>query len=368
MGAAAAVAVSPLLNRVGTSTAFSPAGGGVDISWLPALEAAGGRYLDGHGKRIDPLILLRRAGITFVRIRLWVHPLDKHSGLGEVVTLAQRAKRAGLKVGLDLHYSDTWADPGHQTIPASWKGMDYLALRDQVYEYSRSVVHYLVSHGVVPAVVQPGNEISSGLLWPQGQLSGDDAGAWHHITGLLNSGIAGIRAATPPRSHINIVLHLATTGDDAATAWFLTRAYQYGLRPIDAVGLSYYPQWHGDLAQLFKSLSVAARVSKKPVLVAETAYPWTTHAFAGSQVIDPTKRLTRFAATPAGQAAYLRALWHIVKAVPGGRGMGIWWWEGLARDVSALGGGAWTGGMQNATLVDQNGKALPALSVLGAAH
>ena len=335
LGGALALASLPAVSRIaGAAPAFSSPGGGIDISWLPALEAVGGRFVDSHGAVNDPMVLLRRGGIKFVRLRLWVHPNGGRSGLAVVTALAKRAQRAGIKVGIDLHYSDTWADPGHQEIPASWQALSYLELRQQVYEYTRDVIRHLVRNGVVPSVVQPGNEISNGLLWPVGQLKGDDPAAWRRITGLLNSGIAGIRAATPRGRYIDTVLHLASTGDDAATSWFLSRARQYGLRPIDAVGLSYYPQWHGDLAQLSKSLNAAARVTGKPVLIAETAYPWTTEKFAGWIVIDSSKLVGGYSATPAGQAAYVRNLWHVVRSVPGHKGVGIWWWEGLARDVS----------------------------------
>jgi arabinogalactan endo-1,4-beta-galactosidase len=314
---------------------------------------------------VSGLALLKQWGVRLIRVRVWVHPNGVHSSLAEAVQLAKRAHAVGLDVAVDLHYSDTWADPGHQTIPASWQNLSHTALVNRVRIYTRGAVQAFVRAGVVPTFVQPGNEITNGMLWPDGRLQGPDEAAWLRFVDLVNAGISGIRDATPRGRRIGVLIHSDRGGDAYAAQGFFDRAFAWGMHPIDAIGLSYYPQWHGPLANLRATMDALANSHHLPLYVVETAYPWTTRKFGGSPVIDSSSLLPGYPATTAGQAGFVRAVRKIVAATPHRLGRGVWWWEPLARDVpkNRVSQG-WTGGMQNATLVDSSGKPLPAMRAL----
>ena len=368
LGTTTVVAASGLSVASGSTfagAATSAVTGGADVSWLPTVEAAGGHFYTTPTRAVNGLALLKQQGLRLVRVRVWVHPDGVHSSLAEAVQLAKRARAAGLAVAVDLHYSDTWADPGHQTIPASWQNLSHVALVNRVRTYTRGAVQAFVRAGVVPTFVQPGNEITNGMLWPDGQLQGPDEAAWARFVDLVNAGISGVRDATPKGRHIGVLIHSDRGGDAYAAKGFFDRAFAWGMRPIDAIGLSYYPQWHGPLANLKATMAALANSHHLPLYVVETAYPWTTKKFGGQAVIDSSSLLAGYPATTTGQANFVRAVRKIVATTPRGLGRGVWWWEPLARDVPTnRTSHGWSGGMQNATLVDSSGKPLPALRAL----
>jgi arabinogalactan endo-1,4-beta-galactosidase len=335
---------------------------GIDVSWLPQLEQAGANYFDANGQPLEAFELLNRAGIKVARVRLFVDAADMNGRLDQVQLLAARAQRAGLQVCLDMHLSDTWADPAHQGIPRGWSttNIDYLA--NAVGSYVYGILSDLKARQITIDFVQLGNEISNGLLWPLGTLDADTNAKWNNFAKLYNSAAESLRKVYPSATN---VLHLDCGGDAAKTSWWLGRAIGHGVTDFDAVGLSFYPQWHGELAALQKTLRVVAVDFAKPVFVAETAYAFTGATF-GNDVIDPGKNaLTGFASTPAGQAAYVSAIKNLLLALPNNRGLGLWWWEGLATKVDSATREPFNAGMANSALVDLGGRVLPALSALG---
>src|ERR1700733_5711902 len=165
---------SPSTGGSGTGTtpgADTPIYKGADPSWLTQMEASAYKFYDSAGASMDCLQLLQTLGINSIRLRVWVNPSGGWCGTSDLVAKAVRAHNLGLRVMVDFHYSDTWADPGHQTIPAAWTGLSVVALSDTLYSYTVGVLDTLKAAGVVPSWVQVGNETDNGMLWPFGEAS-----------------------------------------------------------------------------------------------------------------------------------------------------------------------------------------------------
>jgi arabinogalactan endo-1,4-beta-galactosidase len=333
---------------------------GADLSFLPQEESHGAVFRDGAGFG-DAIEILERHGLDYGRLRLWHSPADGHSGLVEVLGMARRLRARGLGLLLDLHYSDTWADPGHQRVPAAWAGLSSAVLEDSAYRYTRDVVAALAAQGTPPDMVQLGNEITSGLLWDQGRVGGsfDTPQRWRELGALLKATARGVRQSAPAA---RIMLHIDRGGDAAASRWFFDHVVAEGV-PFDAIGLSYYPWWHGSLERLSQNLAALADRYGRDLFVVETSYPWTLDALDGERNLVglPGQLLPGYAATPAGQAAFLRRLAGVVGATPKGHGCGVFVW---APDWIAAPGMGSSG--ENLALFDGRGNLLPAADALAA--
>jgi len=344
-----------------TPTATVPVTG-ADVSALPRIEQAGGVFRDG-GQAGDAIAILRAHGSNAFRLRLFVNPPDTDvvvNDLPYTVALATRVKAAGAKLLLDLHYSDTWADPGHQATPAAWAALPFDSLEQTVERYTDSVITTLKQAGDLPDLVQIGNEIDDGMLWPFGQLyvsGGDTLAEWTQFTGLLKAGIRGVRDALGSGDTVRIVLQYSQGGSSGGTQWFFDHMNGYGV-PYDVIGLSYYPFWHGTLAQLEANLQATAQRYGKDIMVLETTYPWRSGGWEG--LVTDAGAMS-WSATPPGQAAYVKDLLAAVAATPGGHGAGVFWWYPEAIQVSGL--YIWGGG--SLALFDSTGNVLPAASTLG---
>jgi beta-galactosidase len=300
---------------------------GADLSSLDRSQLDGGVYYTASGTEENAEEQLASAGMNYVRLRVWVNPGDGFDDEAEMLAGAAQAASHGEKILLDIQYSDTWTDPGAQTLPAAWADDTFSELESQVYTYSYDLVEAMVEQGTPPAMVQVGNEINVGMLWPYGELDcSSGCGGWPDLAALLNEGIAGIHAAY---SSAEIVLHLATSDDEAYLASWYSTAESYGV-DFNVIGLSYYDYWDGRLDVLQTDLNDLAAEFDKPVMVAETAYPWTLTtddastalSFDTSADLDPG-----YAATPAGQQANFEDVLSVVQAVPNGLGLGAFYWE-----------------------------------------
>lgn len=328
---------------------------GADLSFSPEIESAGTRFTD-QGQSGTPLALLQRRGLNLVRLRLWHTPASGHSNLPEVISYARRAKQAGLVVLLDLHYSDTWTDPAQQATPRAWQNLAAATLQDSVYQYTRRVLRALEAQHATPDLVQIGNELNGGLLWPQGRVQ--SAADYPALAALLRRGLQAVTDADPAR-RIRTVLHFA--GPVGAEAFF-TQMQQQGVS-YDVQALSYYPQFHGrSLSTLSQQLTSLVNRFNKDLLLVETAYPFTlgwndyTHNSLGQQ----DQLIPGYDATPAGQRAYLLALRQLIQDLPGGHGIGFCYW---APDWVAFRGPTATNGSaaENQALFDFTNAGLPAL-------
>ncbi len=330
---------------------------GADLSYLAQLEASGAAYTE-KGETRDPIRLLRANGIDTIRLRLWHTPASGHDDLAETIRMAQRARAAGLRILLDIQYSDTWADPGHQTKPAAWKNLDFEELQKSVRSYTATAVGALRMANALPEVVQVGNEITGGFLWDDGRVDGahGDDQQWRRFAALLNAAIAGVHDPLDRNDHVQVMIHIDRGGDPAGARAFFDRLQDEKVS-FDVIGLSYYPWWQGSMDDLSRTMNVLADRYGKPIVVAETAYPWTLSWFddVHNVVGEPDQILPAYEATPEGQAAFLRDLLKTVAAVPGGLGRGVVYWS--PEDVSVPNvGSSW----ENLTLFDYNGDILPA--------
>lgn len=319
---------------------------GADLSFLPEIEEAGAKFYDSEGAEVDALLLLRKYGGNTVRLRVWHTPSEAYSSLPAVVAMAARVKAAGMKVFLTVHYSDTWADPGHQQPPAAWSGLSLVDLQDSVYRYTVKVVT-----AVRPDYIQIGNEINGGMLWDQGSISNKAS-----FLELIKAGCRAVRDTDPVA---RILLHYAGT-DDAD--WFFDQVRAASV-DYDLIGLSYYPLWHGfSLTALKESIDALIAENNKPLLIAETAYPFSLgYADYTNNIVGLASQLIPdYPATPQGQRDFLFAVRSIVEQNPKGAGFCYWGAEWIAfRGPTATNGSAG----ENLALFDFTNKALPAMDV-----
>jgi arabinogalactan endo-1,4-beta-galactosidase len=332
---------------------------GADVSWLPAYEDAGAIYRF-EGRRVDPVRLMLSNDLTLMRLRLWHTPAEAWNGLPRTLDFADTLSRRGADIMLDIHYSDTWADPGHQIKPAAWRDLALDALADSVRAYTAAVLRSFDERGVALKYVQIGNEISSGFLWDEGRVGGtwDTPEQWSKLCALLDAALSAVRQGRPEGERPLTVLHVDNGADNALCRWFFDHIRAGGVE-FDAIAVSYYPWWHGSLADLEANLRDLGQRYGKPVMVVETAYPWTlawcdsTHNIVGL----PAQLLKGYPATPGGQAAFMSALLSIVSSVPDGLGTALIYWEPAAICVRGGPGSPW----ENLALFDFGWEALPAL-------
>lgn len=295
---------------------------GGDLSFLAAEEKGGAVYKD-NGKAEDALKIVKAHGWNIVRLRVWVNPDGQGMNVNNLpytVALAKRVKAAGLRLLLDLHYSDTWADPGHQTKPAAWKDLSFDALTAQVRDYSRDTIAAFRKAGAMPDIVQVGNETTNGMLWPDGKVEEPDG--WAKFGTLFKAGAEGVREGAKPDRAPSIMLHIANGGQPGLAAWFFENLNAKKQKiDFDVIGLSYYPDGKDTLEDLQKSLASLADTYKKPLVIVETGFPRSGMAGVNQPVLQ------KYGRTPDGQKRYLTDLLAVVKATPSGLGHGVVYWE-----------------------------------------
>ena len=243
---------------------------GADISFLPQLEDRGLKF-SVNGIEKDAVQILKDHGLNYVRLRLFVNP-EHDSGyspkkafcdLNHTITMAKRVKAAGMKFLLDFHYSDTWADPQKQFKPAAWKGQNFDQLKQTVFNYSSDVIQSLKNAGVTPDMVQMGNEINHGIIWPEGHINNLDS-----LAQLIYAGIQGVKSVD---ASIPIMLHIALGGQNDESRFFLDNMIMRGV-PFDVIGLSYYPRWHNTLEDLRYNLDDLAKRYDRDLIVVEYSH------------------------------------------------------------------------------------------------
>jgi arabinogalactan endo-1,4-beta-galactosidase len=299
-----------------------------------------------------------------VRLRLWVDPPNEFSSLADVISMARRARHAHLRFLLCLHYSDFWADPAKQHIPAAWVDQDLPTLAATLQDYTRTVIAALTAQGAAPDIVQIGNEVTAGMLWPHGQIDRDGQEHWADFATLLKAGIAGAREAASPGRGPAIMIHIDRGGDAPGAQRFFDQILAQGV-DFDWIGLSYYPFWHGTLDDLRQTLSSLATRYGKPLAVVETAYPWTLEDQDGyPNVVGPSTKLPPdYPPTPAGQTRFLRDLLALIAQTPQGLGRGLVYWE-----PAWIPGVGWKPGAgnnwDNLTVFDAQGRALESIDCM----
>ena len=312
---------------------------GADVGWLPQMEATGYKFYDVDGSQKDCLQLLKDRGMNTIRLRVWVNPSnDKASGHcspAETVVMAVRAQKMGMRIMIDFHYSDTWADPAKQAKPAAWANHSFADLQNDVYKHTFDVLSALKSAGVTPEWVQIGNEIPGGMLWPDGSSTN-----FNQLAQLLNKGYEATKAVN---SDIKVIVHVDEGNNNAKFRWFFDNAKANNVK-YDIIGLSYYPYWLGQekgkealkdysktIADLVFNLNDLVSRYGKEVMIVEVGGDYT--------LVQNTKDM-------------LEAVIKAVKSVPNNKGLGVIYWE-------PQGEKSWSGYQLNAWQSD--GKPSPAL-------
>ena len=324
---------------------------GVDISFTPQIEDLGGKYkLNGVTK--DVLDIFKESGVNYIRLRLWHTPSDGYCGLAKTLAYAKRIKAKGFKFLLDIHYSDWWADPGKQTKPAAWANLSFTVLKDSVYSYTKNVITLLKNQNTLPDMVQVGNEITNGMLWPDGR--NNTSAGWAAFGELLKKGIAGVKDAAGVSS-IKIMIHIDKGGNNSTSRWFFDNLIAQGVQ-FDVIGQSYYPWWHGTLTDLTNNINDLAVRYNKEIVVAETAYPWTTqyqNDGHGNIFGSSTALLPSYPATVKGQKDFLIYLSKVIRDAKNSKGIGFFYWEPSYISVPPI-GSSWenlaTFGFRNSNL------------------
>ncbi|MFW6279342.1 MAG: glycoside hydrolase family 53 protein [Bacillota bacterium] len=343
---------------------------GADISMLGEIEKQGGTYYNREGEECDLLKILREHGINYIRLRLWKDPGDRGGGnndLEQTLALAERVKEHDLKLLLDFHYSDWWADPETQDKPAVWEDLDYPELKEEVYQYTKEVITEFKSRNLLPDMVQIGNEIRSGILWPEGKTWGPEAGGFDRLAELLKMGIKGVQDSLDQGEDIEIMLHTDQGGSISDTRWLFDQILARDVE-FDIIGLSFYPYWHGTVEDLKNNMQDIVKRYEKDVVVAEFSYAWTLEKLDNHKAIfgPEQEREGGYSATRKGQIKAIKDVKQVVANIPRGRGRGVFYWEPAWIPVDGAGwkkgeGSSWA----NQTLFDFDGYPLDSLEVFG---
>lgn len=360
---------------------------GMDISSLDEIEKLGGKFYD-KGEEKDLIDILKSYDTNYIRLRLWNDPKSpdgKPYGAGNTdyettLRMAKRVKAAGLGFLLDFHYSDFWADPGKQRKPKAWESYNADQLEQAVYDFTREMMTNFINEGAVPDMVQVGNELSNGLLWPEGQVPN-----YGNIARFVSAGIRAVKETCPTAK---IMIHLDNGGNNALyREWFDQYINVNKGEDFDIIGLSYYPFWHGTLDDLANNMNDIAVRFGKELVIAEVSMGHTTEDYASYEKLAPEDRKgmatkpalcekVPFAMTKEGQCEFMAALLETIEKVPEQKGRGFFYWEpgwiprpgsGWATDealayIKENGpcGNEWA----NQALFDYDGNALPALQTI----
>lgn len=358
---------------------------GMDLSTLKEVEACGGKFYD-NGVEKDAIEILDSYGVNAVRLRLWNDPYAEDgtpygagtNDLDTTIELAKRCLAKGWDFLLDFHYSDFWTDPGKQFVPKAWRGMGVEELTQALYDFTKETMEALKTAGAYPTMVQVGNELSNGMLWPYGQVPEYD-----NLAKFVSSCIKGVKAVD---TQIPIMIHLDNGGNNELYRRWFDNYIARG-EDFDVIGLSYYPFWHGSLDALeFNMKDIAARYGKD-LIIAEVSMGFTMDDYAEYEKCEPGTRkgyATKpslvekidYPMTKEGQKDFLLDLFNRLKNLPDNKGCGYYYWEPCWIPVHGSGwatpeslkyiedpgpcGNEWA----NQALFDYDGNALPALEAV----
>jgi arabinogalactan endo-1,4-beta-galactosidase len=290
-------------NRVSAPFSFAK---GADVSWLPQMEATNFFFYDSDGTPKDAVQLRKDRAVNTIRLRVFVNPSSHkttgHCSPSETIAMAIRAKNMGMRIMIDFHYSDTFADPGHQTKPAAWTNHTFEQLKNDVYTHTYDVLNGLKTAGVNPEWVQIGNEIPNGMLWPEGHTNN-----WTQLAQLLNKGYEATKAINPL---IKVVLHIDQGNNNARFKSFFDNATRNNVK-YDVIGMSYYPyhlgtNYSSTILNLENNLKDMVSRYGKEVMVVELGGE-------DNKVQDTQNMLT--------------SVLNAMRAVPNNKGLGVIYWE-----------------------------------------
>lgn len=364
---------------------------GMDLSTLLELDRLGAKYYDG-GRERDILDIMKDYDVDTIRLRIWNDPWgpDHESyGAGEndiptTLEIAKRVSEKGFGVLMNFHYSDFWADPGKQFKPKAWEGMSVGELAQAVYDFTFQTMELFQKEGVNITMVQVGNELSNGLLWPEGKIDVDAGiGEYDNIAKFVSAGIRAVRKSNPA---VPVMIHLDNGGNNELyRRWF--DHYVARGEDFDLIGLSYYPFWHGSMDQLIGNMNDIAVRYHKDLIISEVSMGYTMEDYKDYEKLPDSGRKgyatkpelvekLEFPMTKEGQADFMRTLLARLETVAEHRARGFFWWEPAWIPVPGSGwatpaslaymhdpgpcGNEWA----NQALFDYDGNVLPALGVI----
>lgn len=360
---------------------------GMDVSSLLEIERLGAKFYDKDGEERDLLSVLQEYGTNCIRLRLWNNPYSKEkepyggggNDLETTLQLARRARERGIGILLDFHYSDFWTDPGKQIKPKAWADFTGKRLEYAVYDYTRAILQEFQERDALPDMVQVGNELSNGLLWPDGKRPD-----YESIAMLVNAGIHAVRTI---KREIPIMIHLDSGNNNALYREWFDSYFANDGEDFDMIGLSYYPFWNGPISGLINNMNDLAERYGKEMIVAEVSMGHTMKDYASYEKLEPSQRKgmatkphlvkkVPYPMSEKGQADFMKDFMTQVANVKNGLGRGFFYWEPGWLPVS---GSGWTteAGLKyindpgpcgnewaNQALFDYDGKPLMALDVI----
>ena len=318
---------------------------GADLSSLQQYEDLGVKFFDENKNQIPDVInFFADKNLDCVRFRIWVNPelaqenstKTKYCNLENTIKMAKRVKSLGMKVLIDFHYSDYWADPSQQTIPKKWK--EKLSSKNEndaktelqkiLFKYTTEALQKFKDENIQVDFVQIGNEITNGILFPYGTIKekGSDVQKFSDLASILKEGINATRKIFP---QTKIILHIDSSGDLSRSLWWFTCAQKSNL-DYDIIGLSYYSLWQGkNLTQLENCVKTLSKKFDKGIFIVETAYPWTLGWKDNLSNLYGMKNqlIDGFDASPQGQKSYFEQLCTLMNRSVKNHPSAIFWWE-----------------------------------------
>jgi arabinogalactan endo-1,4-beta-galactosidase len=289
---------------------------GADISWVTQMEASSYKFYNSSGQQEDLFALMKDIGINAIRLRAWVNPSDGWCNTKDLVAKAVRAKNAGMKVLIDFHYSDVWADPGHQTTPAAWASLSFADMETAMYNYTVHVMDTLQTNGITPDWVQVGNEVSDGMLWPTGLATTSMA----NFAGFILTGYNAVKSVS---ASTKVIVHVSDGFNNSLSRWVFDGLKANGAK-WDIIGLSLYPSTTNYTtydAECLANINDMVSRYGTPCMVVEV----------GMEADQPT--ISR---------SFLTDIITKVNSVSNGNGLGVWYWEPEAYNWQSYGLGAFT--------------------------
>lgn len=289
-------------DTIKTDTLFAK---GADVSWVTQMEASGKKFYNSAGTEMECMSLLKSVGMNSIRLRVWVNPTDGWCNAQDLLVKALRAKNLGLRILIDFHYSDTWADPSHQTKPAAWTNLSFADLKTAVATHTTEVLNLLKTNNITVSWVQVGNETSNGMLWEDGKASTNMA----NYAALTNAGYDAVKAVFPSAK---VIVHINNGYDNGLYRWIFDGLKSNGAK-WDVIGMSIYPYWFTTSndwqtcnQQCLANMNDMVSRYGKEVMIAECGMSWDS---------------------PTACKSFLTDLIAKTKSVTGGKGIGVFYWE-----------------------------------------
>ncbi|MBB3186263.1 glycoside hydrolase family 53 protein [Microbacter margulisiae] len=289
------------ITTTATTTSDTTFAKGADVSWVTQMEASGVKFYNAAGTQTECMTLLKSLGINSIRLRAWVNPSDGWCNTKDLLVKALRAKNLGMRIMIDFHYSDTWADPSHQTIPAAWASLSFSALETAMANYTTNVLDTLKTNGITPEWVQVGNETGNGMMWPAGNATTSMA----NYAALVNTGYNAVKAVFP---NTKVIIHLQNGYDNSLYRWLFDGLKSNGAK-WDVIGMSLYPSttnWQNYNAQCLANMNDMVSRYGSEVMICEVGMPWDSPTVCQSFLTDLIAK---------------------VKSVSNHKGLGVFYWE-----------------------------------------